>query len=265
MKYCCYLRDDQDLLADGKSQNERRFGQSFQNMLCSGGIWEEDILINEIEELEKLDASRDIFQETECERSPDNPKRWRILYLLWQMVQQNYQEETTNSRNHSETRIHHKERESQRSISRCLGKVSTWKIRRWRRRPERILGYSNRISFIVIILNREFNLRAETDLSYWTKLLREEIDDAVGGLEKSQNVSSSNCTVANRSRSWTKTGAYSFICTAPSRGKSLVGFWTFSSKYPSYLSSDLLSIVHWSSRIQTKQTIFCVSRAFTRE
>ena len=44
MKCCCYLRNDQDLLADGKSQNERRF-------------WEEDILIAEIEELEKLDAS----------------------------------------------------------------------------------------------------------------------------------------------------------------------------------------------------------------
>ena len=32
--YCC-LRDDQDLLADGKSQNERRLGESFQDMLCS--------------------------------------------------------------------------------------------------------------------------------------------------------------------------------------------------------------------------------------
>ena len=29
MEYYCYLRDDQDLLADGKSQNERRFGESF--------------------------------------------------------------------------------------------------------------------------------------------------------------------------------------------------------------------------------------------
>ena len=32
--YCC-LGDDQDLLADGKSQNERRFGESFVDMLCS--------------------------------------------------------------------------------------------------------------------------------------------------------------------------------------------------------------------------------------
>ena len=39
-------------------------------------------------------------------------------------------------------------------------------------------------------------------------------------------VSSSNCTVTNRSRSWTKTCAYSFLCTAPDRGKSLMVFWT---------------------------------------
>ena len=52
-----YLRDDQDLLADGKSQNERRGGESFWDMLCSRRIWEDDILIAEIEELAKLDAS----------------------------------------------------------------------------------------------------------------------------------------------------------------------------------------------------------------
>ena len=32
------------------------------------------------------------------------------------------------------------------------------------------------------------------------------------------------CTVTNRSRSRTETGAYSFICTAPGRGKSHMGF-----------------------------------------
>ena len=50
--YCC-LRDDHDLLADGKSQNERRFGEPFWDMLCSREeLWEEDILTAEIEELE---------------------------------------------------------------------------------------------------------------------------------------------------------------------------------------------------------------------
>ena len=37
-----------------------------------------------------------------------------------------------------------------------------------------------------------------------------------------------------------KTGAYSFICTAPGRGKSLMEFWIFS-KYTLYLSSNLLA------------------------
>ena len=50
--------------------------------------------------------------------------------------------------------------------------------------------------------------------------------------------SSSNCTVANRSRSWTKSCAYSFICTVPGRGKSHMVFWTLS-KYPLYLSLNL--------------------------
>ena len=74
-------------------------------------------------------------------------------------------------------------------------------------------------------------------------------------------VLSSNCTVTNRSRSWTKTCAYSFICTAPVCGKSLMGCWTFS-KFP--LRISLHSVVHWSSRIHNKHTIFCVSGAFTR-
>ena len=61
MKCYYYLRDDQDFLADGKSQNERRFGESFKDMLCSRvGFWEEDILTADIEKLEKLDASETI-------------------------------------------------------------------------------------------------------------------------------------------------------------------------------------------------------------
>ena len=46
----------------------------------------------------KVRCIRNISQKTECERSLDNPKRWRIFFL-WQMVQQNYQEETTNFKN----------------------------------------------------------------------------------------------------------------------------------------------------------------------
>ena len=63
---------------------------------------------------------------------------------------------------------------------------------------------------------------------------------------------SRKCTDANRSRSWTKTGAHSFICTVSGRSKSHMGFGP-------------LNLVHWSSRIHNKQTIFCVSGAWRRK
>ena len=52
-------------------------------------------------------------------------------------------------------------------------------------------------------------------------------------------VSSTNCTVAKRSRSWTKTCAYS-----------LFAYWAHFS---------LLSVVRWNSRVHSKRARFCVS------
>ena len=89
------------------NQSERRFGESFWDTLCSRRIWEEDILI------EKLAASETfVSQEIECERSFDNPIRWKILIYCdsWfsKMIRKrlripreptNYQGETTNSKN----------------------------------------------------------------------------------------------------------------------------------------------------------------------
>ena len=95
MECYCYLRNVQDLLADGKTRYERRFGDFFKDQLfhlvrwwnisqtprerqseqssirkgsitrnsfigyalIARGIWKGDILITEIEELEQLDAS----------------------------------------------------------------------------------------------------------------------------------------------------------------------------------------------------------------
>ena len=61
------------------------------------GIWEEDIPITEVEELGKFGVIRKTFQKTEYERSLDNLKM-KNLYFLQQMAQQNYQDETTNSK-----------------------------------------------------------------------------------------------------------------------------------------------------------------------
>ena len=94
MECCCYLRSIQDLLSDGKTPYERRFGMPFNgpvipfgamadchpisvkdisNCIClaqkscqvfflgyvlyAGGIWKGDIIIADIGELEEMDAS----------------------------------------------------------------------------------------------------------------------------------------------------------------------------------------------------------------
>ena len=94
MECYCYLRNIQDLLSDGKTPYERRFGMPFNGsvipfgamfeyhpisakdvsgelqfgpkvlpgiflgyVLCAGGIWKGDMMIADIEELENLDAS----------------------------------------------------------------------------------------------------------------------------------------------------------------------------------------------------------------
>ena len=119
--YCC-LRDDQDLLADGKSQNERRFGESFQDMLCSRcGIWEEDILTAEIEELEKLDASEICPRRLNAKEVLITQKDGEFVCLVADGSAK--RKRLRIPRTHSETGIHRKERESQRRISRVsIGK-----------------------------------------------------------------------------------------------------------------------------------------------
>ena len=94
MEFYTYLRNVQDLLSDGKTPFERRFGKPFKGQiipfsllveyylisakdqsrihqfgkgvllglffgyaLCAGGIWKDDILVADIEELKTMDAS----------------------------------------------------------------------------------------------------------------------------------------------------------------------------------------------------------------
>ena len=66
--------------------------------LFAGRIWEEDILTAEIQELEKLDASETYPRRLNATDVLITPKDGEI-YFLRQMIQQNYQEETTNSKN----------------------------------------------------------------------------------------------------------------------------------------------------------------------
>ena len=81
MECCCNVRNIQDLLSDGKTPFERRFGMPFDGpvipfisrlhqfgpkilpgiflgyVLYAGGIWTGDIVIADIEEMEEMDAS----------------------------------------------------------------------------------------------------------------------------------------------------------------------------------------------------------------
>ena len=79
----------------GNLKTERRFGESFQDMLCPRGEFGKKIFWLLRLKNWKVGCNRNISQKTECERSPDNHKKMKNLYFLWQMVQQNYQEETT--------------------------------------------------------------------------------------------------------------------------------------------------------------------------
>ena len=142
----------------------------------------------------------------------------------------------------SETGIYPKERE--RSISAenlmAIGKSFDLKNQKMTQKLGNNFGLLKDTSFIVIMLNREFNLRAQRriipcfqDLYYWTKLLREEIYDAGGGLEKSQNI-------------WDN--KFNYIDIA-GKGRNSVFYYNFAQEFVpikrSWGSSSLYSLWRW--------------------
>ena len=195
MKCCCYLRDDQDFLAEWKSQNERRFEEFFQDVLCSRGEFGKKIfcLTAEIEELEKLDASETYPRRLNATDVLITPKYGEI-YFLRQMIQQNYQEETTNSKNplwdgKSTVRRENLSGESHgdREEFRPEEKEDDAEDREYCWSVQGYFIYCHHIEPRVQLACREKNHSLFHEI-YWTKLLREEIYDAAGGSEKSQNI-----------------------------------------------------------------------------
>ena len=116
MECYTYLRNVQDLLSDGKTPYERRFGQPFKGpiipfgslveyhpitakdqsrihqfgkkvlpglflgyALYAGGIWKDDIMVADIEELETMDAS-EIYSKRLNAKEVIFPKKWRIYF-----------------------------------------------------------------------------------------------------------------------------------------------------------------------------------------
>ena len=120
-----YLRNVTDLLSDGKTPYERRFGNQFEGpivpfgslveyhpitakdqsrihqfgkkvlpglflgyALYAGRIWKGDVLVADLEELETMDASEIYSKKTQCERGDISPKR-RIYFSNSRWTNQN--------------------------------------------------------------------------------------------------------------------------------------------------------------------------------
>ena len=125
MECYTYLRNVTDLLSDRKTPYERRFGQPFKGpiipygslveyhpvtakdqlrihqfgkkvlpglflgyVLYAGGIWKGDVLIADLEELETMDASEILLENTQCERCDISQAR-RIYFSNRRWTNQN--------------------------------------------------------------------------------------------------------------------------------------------------------------------------------
>ena len=88
-------------------------------MLCSRvGIWEKDILIAEIEELEKLDASETYPRRLNAKEVLITPKIKEFAFPVADGSAKIVRKRLRIPRTHTETGIRRKERGSQRRISR---------------------------------------------------------------------------------------------------------------------------------------------------
>ena len=155
MECKCYLRNVQDLLADGKTPYERRFGESFKGpiipfgalveylpvserdkarihqfgkkvlpgifpgyTLIVRGIWKGDILIADIEELEKLGASEIYPRTLNAKEVLITQKDGEFVFLVADGSAKLTGRDCEFQEPLYETGIDRKERESQRRISR---------------------------------------------------------------------------------------------------------------------------------------------------
>ena len=128
-----YLRNIQDLLSDGKTPYERRFGEPFKGpiipfgslveyhpqtakdqsrihqfgkkvlpglflgyALYAGGIWKGDMMVADLEELETMDASEIYSSKTLCEGSHISKRKWKVHFFQSQMDESNSPEEIRN-------------------------------------------------------------------------------------------------------------------------------------------------------------------------
>ena len=135
---------------------ERKYYQGFSAGYASiaGGIWKG-------RRIRKLGCIRNLSQKTQRKRSPDTSIRRRICISCGRWFSKIIRERLRIPRTHTETGIHRKERESQRRISRRLGRVSTSMKQKMTQESIKTSGLLK-----VIILNREFNFFVPRDESF---------------------------------------------------------------------------------------------------
>ena len=78
-------------------------GNPSRTCLVRGGLWEEDILIAEMEELEKLDASEICPRRLNAKEVLITPKRWRIYISCGRWFSKLTRKRLRIPRTHSET------------------------------------------------------------------------------------------------------------------------------------------------------------------
>ena len=145
MECCCYLRNVQDLLTDGTTPNERRFGEPLQESFTKIFFWIridrgenlEDIQIADMEKL-KNGCIRNLSSKNQYERSMDTTKRKRIRKPK-SMVQQSVKERLRIPTTHSKKGTHRGEWRSQWRTSKRFGRVSSDRIEKWRWSPNGLL------------------------------------------------------------------------------------------------------------------------------
>ena len=144
----------------GKTPNERRLGESFQDMLCSRVEFGKKIFWLLRLKNWNVGGIRNVSQKTECERSPDNPKRWRICISCGGRFSKIIRNRLRIPRTDSETGFHREERISAENLK-AIGKSFYLKSKKTTQKLGKIFGLFNDTSFIVTTLNPEFNLRAK--------------------------------------------------------------------------------------------------------
>ena len=94
---------------------------------------------------QKVGCIRNISQKTVCERSLDNPKKWRICISCGRWLSKIIRKRLRIPRTHCETGIHSEERESRTENLKAIGKSVKMKTQKMTKESIRIFGLTQKL------------------------------------------------------------------------------------------------------------------------